>query len=407
MRENEKQKNKTWSFIQLGKYEVPRSPASEAIRMDVLGVVYRITKSIREISSKDCQKDLDLIPRQLLDKLTPEIDVTYTIEALDEELKSWLEDGEGNNVRIILSAPHSGTDDVVDSWAKGYGFPVLNPPTDREILKFDTIYDPDFDEKQDPIVIPNLEKFFLRHHNSLDTIRQLIEKVAESEKKFLICCNSWAWKYLDSVINLGVIFSEPIALQPLDSCKLDVLFREMADSFRVGIKFRQADNGKLVIRSSADEEIYSKKKYSDFLVHLASYSRGIPEVSREIWRYSLRLEPMKDSEKEIEKKIKSERREPVIWVKPWSRISLPNIPGSFEKNTFIFILSSLLIHNGLSTDTLVEILPFSKSEILYAIKSLEKLRIISMLNDQWRVTPISYPSVRSYLSTEGYLVDSL
>ena len=71
------------------------------------------------------------------------------------------------------------------------------------------------------------------------------------------------------------------------------------------------------------------------------------------------------------------------------------------------VLHTLLIHGGLWSRILPELLPLSPMEILEHLYLLEASGLVESDQRFWRVTPAGYPAVRQVLQSEGYLTDAI
>lgn len=73
----------------------------------------------------------------------------------------------------------------------------------------------------------------------------------------------------------------------------------------------------------------------------------------------------------------------------------------------MFVLHTLLLHDGLSSQVLTQVLPFPESQTMGSLKLLRVAGVVIRHQDRWRVNAATYPGVRNFLRNEGYLVDAL
>ena len=73
----------------------------------------------------------------------------------------------------------------------------------------------------------------------------------------------------------------------------------------------------------------------------------------------------------------------------------------------MFVLHTLLLHDGLPGQLLSQVLPFPESQTQGSLQSLRVAGVVARDQDRWRVTAAGYPAVRRFLQSEGYLVDAL
>jgi DNA-binding GntR family transcriptional regulator len=71
------------------------------------------------------------------------------------------------------------------------------------------------------------------------------------------------------------------------------------------------------------------------------------------------------------------------------------------------VLHTLLIHGGLWSRVLPELLPLTPVEIREYLYLLEASGLVESDQGFWRVTPTGYPAVRQLLQSEGYLTDAI
>ena len=92
---------------------------------------------------------------------------------------------------------------------------------------------------------------------------------------------------------------------------------------------------------------------------------------------------------------------------PWSQINLPGFPFQRVSLGLLMVLHTLLIHGGLCSRILPELLPLSPMEILENLYLLQASGLVESDQGFWRVTPVGYPPVRQMLQSEGYLTDAI
>jgi DNA-binding MarR family transcriptional regulator len=95
-----------------------------------------------------------------------------------------------------------------------------------------------------------------------------------------------------------------------------------------------------------------------------------------------------------------------MWVKTWSQLDLPELPRSVTQPQLL-VLHTLLLHAGLTTQGLAEVLPLSASEVIESIHRLRPAGLIETVGDKIQVPAMSYPVVRKALAQEGYLLDAI
>ena len=84
---------------------------------------------------------------------------------------------------------------------------------------------------------------------------------------------------------------------------------------------------------------------------------------------------------------------------------LPELPAG-SNDTTAFILYSILLHRGLGSDLLQEILStISSEELNVKLLQLEQYGILQNIENQWKIDIHAYLAVRDFLSSRDFLLD--
>lgn len=417
-----------WRYGHLENFSPPRPTAQETVRKGLFGLFVRLWGSSEPHKSMVVQEDLQKLPSDLCEQVTPKLDWKATSSALDVLLKEWQEKGVGHHdllftdrVRIIINAPYSGVAEALSHWANTHGLQLVKPPTTDDIFTNNEqwLAQLPVGHTDEVWVVPALEQCYFRHAVGLGLIRQLLSHIMQHRCRCVIGCSSWAWVYLNNAINIGMLFPKPWTLQALAAEQLQHWFgQSIPHNGTSKISFRQADTGAFVItppipsnsKAHNGKALNNKdKKKSSFLTELAAHSRGNPGVAWAIWRNSLRQAPDKKEAKEEADDTSStttKQNEHTIWVTPWQRVSLPHLHGLNSRRE-LFVLHTLLLHDKLSLEILVELLPFSPFEVEQTVNYLMNLGIIEINQERWQVTAMGYPAIRQAMANAGYPLDCL
>lgn len=249
---------------------------------------------------------------------------------------------------------------------------MVGPPGTGDVIKGDVSIFSALDDANKPLVFTRFEKWYLRQTEGLDLIRKLIDRLQSFSGSYLIQYDSWAWAYLSVALEINQLYPEPIVLEPLDYNKLERWFGSpAAGKDRPGYVFRQPNNGSYVINPSvsgiktADENITT----TDFLKHLAAYSRGSHGVARGIWALNLQDVPDENvSEAMVEEAHAQEGR--VIWVKPWAQVRITVLILANIKKSACWSYTQFFFMGGLSVDVLNYLLPSPAHQIQIALHQL-------------------------------------
>jgi hypothetical protein len=365
---------------------------------------------------------LEPMPGTVMAEAASEPDWRDAVPALHEALQDWWEGENVGRIRLLLSAPYSGTQEIVAHWASAHECPILPEPRAEEIIKGNGGLK-QLDQSPDRVwVIPRLERFYLRQGEGLNLVRRLLEKINSAPGRFLLACDSWAWAYLSQALHIDALLPWPLVLEAFDQERLSHWLGDLAaKGTERDFVFRQADNGKLVLPLKQKDEVFlsdeesganqggqaGQEKLANFLEQLAALSRGNPGVARAIWRYSLRLAHDEEVPTEAQAAAAEDGRHRTIWVKPLFQVNLPALAEAQKKSPELFVLHALLLHDGLPGQLLASIVPFPESQTMGSLQRLRATGVVTTEADRWRVAAAAYPGVRDFLQNEGYLVDAL
>jgi predicted transcriptional regulator len=408
-----------WEYISLNDYAIPSPPTGTVLQNNLKSMWRHL--SPYSVKLRFQQRQMRTIPAYLLNRAAKTPDLNSVTAALMAALQQrWAEKkDESTFVQVVVGPPGSQMDRVVNSLAKQSGWKILGPPSTSEILSGGKTWLENLDLLENaPLVIPRLEKCFLRHQDGLTLLDRLLDKLQESRRHYLIACDSWAWAYLEKTLHVGAMLSEPLTLAPLDGNKLQFWLPTLARTSKGQFAFRDSSNGQLIfpVTTNYEDQLLINARpgqmefYADwvggggFLKQLTAYCRGIHQLVWLIWRECLQIRS--NGNVDLSRLFVNGEDWFTVWVKPLSDLVLPEIPP-FSGNVFPMVLHTLLLHNGASIDLLDFLLPFSDNELRHAIAILSKAGLVCFdENKTYRVTLLGYPAVRRFIHNEGYLVDA-
>ncbi len=408
-----------WRFVRLEQYNRPSETSRETMRKGIFGLWRRLGWGSTVEESVFAEKELSQVPPGLLDKVVPTPDWSAPISAVTAVLDSWLEAKvPGSSAQIFVGPPYHGTSEILSAWAQARGWRLVPAPPPEMILTGGEEWLAQMEADDEPLVLPHLEHYYLRHYNGLTLLRRLLDLIFSQSRRWLLGCDSWAWAYLSKAIKVDTVFPMPFILEAFDKERLEKWFQQLeAESGESNFVFRQSDSGKYVLPPATGAEAPGDRSQgfdadtSGFLKNVAAYSRGIPGIAWAIWRRSLASvvnadEHTEGSDRKAEPVGEDDRAYP-IWVKPWSQINLPGFPSQRASLGLLMVLHTLLIHGGLLSRVLPELLPLTPVEIREYLYLLEASGLMESGQGFWRVTPTGYPAVRQLLQSEGYLIDAI
>lgn len=388
-----------WNFFPLAEYTVPTYPARGMMekKWDSFKSFFRTQDAKKVCKGED---ELRKLRGSRLAHLLSEPDCQYLAKELDSFLENNHEAGDDSSVSFLVGPPGGSAETywskTVQEWSKIHEAVIISPPACQEILAGETRWLDEILDTQSPWVIPSLENCYLRHVYGLDGIRRfftLLEKQALPSG--LVACDSWAWSFFGKIGQVTQLNS--FTLQEFDAKRLVSLLPVLTRHSKASVCYKNAITGNTIF-SSEQEDV---GKVLPELVDLAAYSRGNLEIALQVWRSRLRREPEAESEKANAKESTESNEEITIWVS--SDLSTPLIPK--DSKGCALILHSLLMHNGVSEDILLELLPLTESQCRGALTILEEGGIIHRDGDCWLVSSLAYNRVREYLKSYGYIVD--
>ncbi len=409
-----------WSLIPLADFKAPSGAAPEVVRSGLHDLWRRLRGDGLHMDGEqaEAQAEMERPSTQLLDWAAPEPDwATEDPTGPVRDLGGWLEqETPSAGVQTLVDTPIPLLHDRLTHWADQQGYAIIQPPPPETILNTDRgwIDGLPLDSGQ-RFLLPCLERCFLRHHNGLDLLRRLIERIDRFRPALLVVCNSWAWRYLCQVEKIDDVLGAPLVSAPFGDDLLNRwLSRSAHKASPVELVFREASSGKAVL-DTIDLERTVESNSSTFLKNLAARSRGNPRVAWEIWRRSLLTTKDSTVGKDAQDAAKNDEGF-TLWVRPWDQVQLPDLTGG-ANHADGMVLQSILLHGQLSQGILAELLPFAPSQTLSTLHRLRSGGFLQRDGTQgdetrgdesmWKPAPTGYPAIHRFLTNEGFLVDQL
>lgn len=386
------------SFVPLSDFAPPPMPAEEVFRT----YVARLMAAFRRKEAKPFIAD-DRLARttvETLDEIVAPPACGPLLLEIEATVSRWRKDLEAGRrpSRLVLVLPPCDFNDVVETWARLQGAAILEPPERGHLASVVPKPIPDL-RGEGLVVIPRLERWFLRQRNGLRMVRDLLAAISASPRPVLIGCNSWAWAFLARSCGADALLPDPLIFRAFDADRLHAWFSELSgDETTKGFSFRLAESGEDVLARGEGGDLSS-----DFLQRLAGRSRGIPWVAWHLWRRSLRTPDDPSLAQEAGEALtggETASRE-TLFVAALDEYVLP---GAHEQ-TALLVLHALLLHGGLTVDELRLVLPVVGETNVMPV--LAQSGFVERRDGSFRVRPAAYPSVRAALGTAGYPMDGL
>ena len=329
---------------------------------------------------------------------TAEPDCAYVFQTLDKAYHEWMNSAAIDDPLRLLVFPPCDRSNRVASWAKRNHMEILEAP-DRSELLSRNLAEIVIPVGAGPLVIPNLEDWFIRHRRGLRHIRALLAALQKTSRLCLVSCSSWSWLYLKKSVNADLVLPAPESLAPFDAENLgNWLLALLSEEPNQPVIFRDYNDGKDILNGGEDGT------FSDsFMQQLADDSGGIPWIAWQLWRRSLRTEAEGDGQTANEENNdagadnpqKSNDKGTVFWV---VRSQPQTLPRGHERATCL-ILQALPIHGSLPEQILSAVLPtIGESNLVVA---LIRSGFIERHGNEVRCRASAYPVIWTSLADSG------
>ncbi|WP_379920931.1 hypothetical protein [Erythrobacter sp. R86502] len=370
------------TLVPIGQYAPPALPTQERFhailaKLKAMFVARTGTDIIaNERLTTDSLRQLDR------DVITPIC--SLQIEALDAASVQWLaKPASPGTILAIITAPCDQNDSFT-RWANQSDLHRIDPPSSRSApINWGPL---EALPTHKTLVIPQLERWFLRSAEGLDRVRQLMTILAQ-KRRVIVGCNSFAWAYLSKAIRIDLIAPGPFTFKPLDGEALGKWLTERAhDSDAADFRLVDSDISLLQDRTS--------KEAQHFFQTLAGRSRGIPSTAWHMWQEMLRI----DEPDAINHGAQGDhsRQRDDYWVASLEELILP---GTYPRE-LLFALHGLCLHGGLSTAELTAIMPEAPGAAM--IPALRTSQFVQEHEGILSIRPEAYLAIRSGLQSSGF-----
>lgn len=377
----------------LGEYDWPSMPTEEAIHR-----VWERAKAVFRREKADpfvADDQLERTTLEMLDEVAAPPACGPVVDEIARAVCEWQPDSSAGHLKVIV-VPPCDENSVLATFADRYGHPVLSPPARAALLARPAAPVPVLDGDT-LLVVPQLERWFLRHRNGLGAVRALLAALYESGRPTLIGCNSWAWAFLSKAVDVDQLLPAPVTFQPFDAERLREWFSDLSmASATQEIAFRFPGSGQDVfsVDGAADSETYFRT--------LAAHSLGIPWVAWHQWRLSLfrgREASLSDGGATVDDAAGDSGE--TLYVGDFDRVILPGM----HPQTALLVLQALLIHGPMTLDEIRAAVPLVAQPNI--VPSLAATGFVEWNDGAVQCRAAAYPSVRAGLVDAGFPVDRL
>lgn len=402
-----------WQFVPIGDYQVPALPARGAMS-EAWTQFKRALRRIDDESLQPARKEAQLraLSEVRLSHLVPPVDPNDPADALDGALYDWMTGHDERPVRFVVGQPHGCYPQLLPFWAQRHGARLIDPPDPETLLEGDLGVLDRFEVDRPGTragnggmwVIPDLAHWYLRHPEGLRLVRALLARAETGELgRGIIGCDSWAWAYLGHLWPMP--HHDALTAQGFDGTRLTrLLFHQIERQPHRRVHFRNAANGQDILAVPSNGNGNGVTAHPE-LQRLAAHCRGNPGTALTYWRESLRTEPDDGGVTAVEGEQRNDDifDEEDVWVT--NQLHEPILPNETGEDVAL-VLHALLLHNGLATRWLAELLPLARDVSLAILLRLTRAGLVTRRGDRHIVTALGYQSVRSLLQRRDYLTDS-
>lgn len=321
-----------------------------------------------------------------------------------EAIARWQENPEAPNSLVILGSPLDEMSrlfrESLETWESETGLHVRSfnsqmSPHDYAAIESNfeaelgegegfSSENPELEARQETMVIPRLDWYFLRCIGGLEAIEFLRDAIYNDPSRFwLIGCNQLAWTYLDYVAQISAYFQKTQRLPRLSGEELQQWLQPVIQELNFDLNGNPDKNE----RAKLQEQYFEQ---------LAGVSQGIVPVAANLWLRSLYLEsPPND--------YADEDSHPTVLQVRQRKPKLPDLPELLPEDRYL--LYSLLLHGGMSLSHLALSLGETESKVQARVHSLWLNDAIERERDFLWIEPAHYLRIRSLLEQNNFLIE--
>ncbi|WP_346289752.1 hypothetical protein [Sphaerothrix gracilis] len=251
------------------------------------------------------------------------------------------------------------------------------------------------DEPGQVIVLPSLDQCFLRCADGLAGIDYLRDAVTSDRNHFwVLSCNQWAWRYLDSVCHIQAYFKQIFRVPKLDGLALKQWLSPLEAS--VDHTFKTAEQAASEKPAAAGDEVseqWASPTEQQYFETLAAAAGGISQVAAALWLRSLGYQEAESTSEPV-----SESNSVIL--KKLAFTQLPDLTASDR-----YLLFSLTLHRTLSIAHLALSLGNSIDQTMNQSLPLQRQDLIAVAHASYQLNPAYYLSLRANLRRNNFIVD--
>lgn len=121
------------------------------------------------------------------------------MQDFDEHFRPLLSGGVGGLRTHLVLLPPGDRSDILGRFALNHGLDVAPPPQrqwllesgDTRVAEWVSGWNGQSAEGDDVLVVPELERWFLRHEDGLTLVRRLLDLIDSSDRRIIVGCSTW------------------------------------------------------------------------------------------------------------------------------------------------------------------------------------------------------------------------
>ncbi len=390
------------AFKPIGDYALPPMPTEQTAK--------RWWRKLRHALGSDVERiiigagALKCSEVEQLDAVAPSPAFGPVQDELQSTLQDWLADEAPSGWLKLVVLPPCDDAGVLENWATEQGHSTLEAPSRADLLSGDKKISLElaeaFSGESRVLVIPRLERWFIRHRDGLTHLRALLDALDGLEQHCVIGCNSWAWAFVQKAVGAERILPTGMTFQSFDEPRLRRWLAGLASAASgTPVTFRHSRTGQDVFKT-VDDSDEGAEPISNYMKSLAAESYGIPWVAWHVWRQSLRDAPGDDENRESLDELAVNDGE-TLWVVEPDELILPET----QEGMALLILHAILIHGELTISELARVLP--SADHMNVVAALSTRGFVTRRDGRIRCVPAAYPAIRRALSNAGFPSDRL
>jgi len=258
---------------------------------------------------------------------------------------------------------------------------------DIHFTNFDELIETLNDGNQRIIVFEDIQNIFLRKMNGFDSLKTLYILINRTQKNifWVISITKYAWNYLNKSANLFEFFGSQIEMGSLsnDQMKELVLRRNKITGYKLHFDDFQIKESRNKLKKKGKQEAQNTLRES-FFHNLNDFSKGNISLALRFWLLS--TQSFNESTINIRKVAKPDL----------SFITMI----SMDK---VFILHALILHDGLTSKQVSEVINVAHTACKLSLISLAKNGIVNSESEVYELNPLLYRNVINLLKSKNLL----